>query len=67
MKRILELNRISSSIVKPDIELTRGSCAYAVKISQGFLPEAIEILRENHMPPIRVILAENNGYKEIFI
>lgn len=67
MRNVLERNGISAKIVRPDIELTRGNCAYAVNISQTFLPEAIEVLRTNRVPPVRVILIDNKGYKEIQI
>ena len=68
MKKTLEQNGFFAEIVRPDTELTKGSCAYAVNISQKFLPEAMEILRRNRIPPVRVILIEGRKlYREIRI
>ena len=68
MKRMLENNGIAASIVRPDINLTKGSCAYAVNISQVFLPEAVSVLRSNMTPPIKIILIErNNLYRELHL
>lgn len=68
MKKLLERNGFIAEIVRPDIALTKGSCAYAVNISQKFLPEAIEILRNNRVPPVRVILIEGKKlYRELRI
>lgn len=66
IEKTLERNGISARIVRPDTELTRGSCAYAVNISQAFLPEAIEVLKMNKIFPVSVILVERDGvYREI--
>ncbi len=66
MKKTLERNGFFAEIVRPDTELTKGSCAYAVNISQKFLPEAIELLRKNRTPPVRVILIEGKKiYREL--
>ena len=67
MKAFLDRGGIACVIVRPDIEITKGSCAYAVNISQTFLPEAIEILKRNKILPVRVILIEGMQYREIRI
>ncbi|MBE6965077.1 MAG: DUF3343 domain-containing protein [Ruminococcaceae bacterium] len=68
MKKTLEQNGFWAEIVRPDTELTKGSCAYAVNISQKFLPEVLDILRLNRLLPVRVILIEGKKlYRELRI
>ncbi len=61
IERTLRKNGISARIERPEIRLTEKSCAYAVVISQGFLPEALEILRKSNLMPVKVIVEEENG------
>lgn len=66
MKKALERNGFLAEIVRPDTELTKGSCAYAVNVSQKFLPEVLDVLRLNKIPPVRVILIEGKKlYREL--
>lgn len=68
MKKVIERKGFFAEIVRPDTELTKGSCAYAVNISQKFLPEVLDILRLNKVPPVRVILIEGKKlYRELRI
>lgn len=68
MERALRKHRISASIERPDISLTDESCAYAVVISEMYLPEAIEILRNNNLFPRKVVVEEGMGnFREISI
>ena len=68
MKKALERNGFFAEIVRPDTELTRGSCAYAVNISQKFLPEVLDVLRLNKLLPVRAILIEGKRkYRELKI
>ncbi len=64
--RALRNGGISAEIVRPDIKLTKQSCTNAVRISQGYLPEAMEILQKSASLPTKIILAEQNGnYREL--
>lgn len=66
MKKALDRNGFFAEIVRPDTELTKGSCAYAVNVSQKFLPEVLDVLRLNKTPPVRVILIEGKKlYREL--
>ena len=68
MQKILRKSRIPAEIVRPDIRITDGNCAYAVLISEFYLPEAIEILRRGNLTPGKVILEEKYGeYREISV
>ena len=65
-KRVLSREGISASIVRPPIEIFGNSCGYAVKISEGFLGEALEIMRNNGFDPTRVITLDRDGsYREM--
>ena len=68
MERILRRNGISAHIERPEREITERGCAYAVVISETFLPEAIELLRYNGILPVKVVARdEYGGYREIRI
>lgn len=68
IRKILINAGVPAAIVRPDIELTKRNCAYAVNISQGYLGEAIETLKYNRVLPNRTMLIESDGsYREIYI
>ena len=66
MERILRKSGISAAIERPELQLSESGCAYAVVISQVYLPEAIEALRKNGMTPVKVYIEEGfSEYREI--
>lgn len=67
MKAILNSSGIMANIVRPDIEITQKSCAYAVMIQESFLPEAIDILSQKGIVPVSAFLISDDGYEEIRI
>ena len=67
MKKILNNRGIDAEIVRPDVKITSGNCSYAVRISQGFFAEAIEILKENRTTPVRAVLIRDTYYRELKI
>ena len=67
MERALRRNGISAHIERPEREITERGCAYAVVLSETFLPEAMEILRYNGVLPVKVVARDNEGYREIRI
>ncbi len=68
MERALRRNGISAHIERPEREITERGCAYAVVVSESFLPEAMEVLRYNGIFPVKVVARdEYEGYREIRI
>lgn len=68
MERILRKNGIPASIERPEMQLSDSGCAYAVVISQGYLPEGIEALRKGGMAPVKIFIEEGfSEYREIKI
>lgn len=68
MQKTLLKYGIEARIERPDIKLTQRSCAYAVVVSEGFLPEALDILSKNRLVPVRAFIRdETGGYREISI
>ena len=67
MKNLIEKNGIAANIVRPDIRITKGNCAYAVNVSQVFLAEVIEILKRYRLLPVRVVLTDGIKHREIAI
>ncbi|MBQ7119943.1 MAG: DUF3343 domain-containing protein [Oscillospiraceae bacterium] len=67
MKRVLDKSGIAARIVRPDINITHGNCSYAVKISQMYFGEAVEVLKRSGIMPVRAVLVYGNGYREISI
>ncbi len=67
MEKVLRKNGISAAIERPEIKMTEQSCAYAVVISQGYLPEALEILRRRNLMPVKVIVEENGELRALRI
>ena len=67
MKKIIERSGISAEIVRPDISITKGDCAYAVKMSPVFSAEVMEVLNKYRVTPVRVVLFDGKGYRELRI
>ena len=68
MVRTLLFAGISAKVVRPDIALMGRSCAYGVNISASFLPEAVEVLRNNRLYPVRVLVSDDGKeFREIRI
>lgn len=65
MKKVLENNGFSAKIVRPDISITQGNCAFAVRISETYFAEAAETLRSNRVMPVRAFVLYGNKYREI--
>lgn len=65
MKSVLRSGGIFANIVRPDIEITQNSCAYAVSIEEVFLPEAIEMLSLKGIMPVGIFVVHGNRYEEI--
>ncbi len=64
--RALKSGGIMAEIVRTDIKIAKQSCVNAVKISQIYFPEAMEILQKNNILPIKIILIEQDGnYREL--
>jgi len=64
-KRILERAGLSAYVIKPDSYLVGNGCGFAVKVSEGYLPEALEILRNNNFDIGKVYVSTENGYREL--
>lgn len=60
-RQILEKHGIHAVVVRPRLELTENSCGFAVKVSEGYLAEALELLREFGFTISRVLLLDENG------
>lgn len=64
-KRVLEKAGLSAYVIKPEAHLVGNGCGFAIKVSEGYLPEALEILRKNNFDIGRVYIAEAMGYREL--
>ncbi len=67
MERALRRSDILARIERPEREITEKGCAYAVVVSETFLPEAMEVLRYNGLFPVKVVARDEDGYREIRI
>lgn len=66
MKNLLLQAGIEARVVRPNLKLTDGECGYAVRISDVFLAEALELLRQKRMEPMRVLVSDaNHRYREM--
>lgn len=66
MKNALLQAGIEAKIVRPNLRLTDGECGYAVKISDVFLAEALEILKRKRIEPMRILVSDaNQQYREM--
>ncbi len=60
-RRALVKNGISADMVRPDIKFTNQSCNYGVRVSEGYLPEAVEVLKANRIAAMKIVVEERNG------
>ena len=60
-KKALERIGIHGRIVRPNLQLTGGECGYAVRISEVFLAEALEALKQNRISPEKVLVSDERG------
>lgn len=60
-KKVLERIGIQCRIVRPNLHLSDGECSYAVRISEVFLAEALDVLKENRIPPQKILISDVNG------
>ena len=68
MRRVLEHSGIGAEIIRPDIGLSQSGCAYAVRISEIYFAEAVDILKSSGMYPNKAFSLEKDGkVKEVFI
>ena len=66
--RMLERHGISAYVVRPNIEMLEGGCGFAVKVSEGYMAEAIEILKQGGFEISRALIAKPDGsYREMRI
>ncbi len=59
--RVLSKNGISGHVVRPDIKMLDSGCGFAVKVSETYLAEAIEILRKNSFEFNTVLIVDKDG------
>ena len=66
IKKILIRAEIEARIVRPNLQLTDGECGYAVRISNVFLAEAIDELKQKRVLPQKILVFDGNGrYREM--
>jgi len=61
MKSALERGGLEARVVRPNLKFTNGACGYAVRISDVFMAEALEILKEKRLEPERILIADSDG------
>lgn len=59
--RVLSKNGIKGHVVRPDIKMLNAGCGFAVKVSEIYLAEAIEILKKNYFDFDTVLIVEKDG------
>lgn len=65
-RQLLEKHGISAVVVRPNLEMMENSCGFAVKISEGYLAEALDLLKKSCFEISRVLFVEPNGnYREM--
>ena len=57
----LERAGITVRFFRPPMGLTDRGCSYAVRVSGGNYPAAMELLRQEGLAPMRVFYAEGGG------
>lgn len=66
MKKILERAGIEARIVRPNLQLTDGECGHAVRISNVFVAEALEVLKRHRLTPQKILVADaDRRYREM--
>ncbi len=61
MSRVLERSGITARFFRPPMSLTDRGCSYAVRVGADSLPAAMERLRAESLPPLRVFYTTGNG------
>ena len=64
-KRILEKAGISAYVIKPDASLIGNGCGFAVKVSEGYLAETLDILKKQGFEISKLYVSSNGGYREL--
>ncbi len=64
-KRALEKAGVSAYVIKPDASLVGNGCGFAVKVSEGYLAEAIDILKKQNYEVGKIYIATGDGYREL--
>lgn len=59
--RVLAKHGINGHVVRPNVEMLSNGCGFAVKVSETYLAEAIDILRKNSFEISTVLVIEPNG------
>lgn len=66
IKKLLERAGIQARIVRPNLQLTGGECGYAVRISDVFLAEALDLLKKSRLTPNKIYVSDTTGrYREM--
>lgn len=57
---------ISAAAVKPPIGLSRGSCAHGLRLSEKYLPAAMQLLQKTDVSVVNVYRQmPDGGYREV--
>ncbi|MBR5479629.1 MAG: DUF3343 domain-containing protein [Clostridia bacterium] len=64
-KRVLERNGISAYVIKPEAHLVGNGCGFAVKVSDVYLAESLDILSGENFGIMKVYVPSENGYREL--
>ena len=64
-KRVLEKSGLSAYVIKPEAHLVGNGCGFAVKVSEAYLPETVEILKNSGFDIGKIYLSDENGYREL--
>jgi hypothetical protein len=65
VRSVLERSFINAYVVRPPLELTEGSCGYAVELKSGQLDRAVQILRESRLTFRKVYSKDGTMYTEV--
>ena len=66
-KRALEKMGISAYVIKPEASLIGNGCGFAIKVSEGYLAETIDVLKKQNYEIGKVFLREKDGYRELSV
>lgn len=62
---VLERAGVRALIARTPRKISKYGCGYSVKVPQGSLPTALDILRQENLPPKAVYFADGLGsYRE---
>ena len=64
-KRALEKAGISAYVIKPEARLVGNGCGFAVKVSETYLAEALDILEKKQFDIGKVYVSSPKGYREL--